>query len=78
MGGVVIIGCLIINSDDMLEGSSESTGALAIGGSGCGALDDLPRPEVLAFLVGGRHTKLSGREVVAPSVVGSLLVSYLR
>ena len=78
MGDAVTIGRLIIDFGDMSEGSLESARALATEGSGCGALDDLPRPEVLAFLVGGRHTKLSGREVVAPSVVGSLLVSYLR
>ena len=38
MGGVVSIGHLIIDSGDMLEGSSESTGAracVAIEGSGC-------------------------------------------
>ena len=55
----------------MLEGSSESAGALATGGSGCGALDDSTGPEVLALLA-------EGREVVTPSVVGGLLVSYLR
>ena len=68
---------LIIDSGDMSKGSSESTGAqacVAIGGSGCEALDDSLGPEVLALLVGGRHTELSGREVVTPGVVGGLLI----
>ena len=63
---------LIIDSDEILEGNSESAGGL-----GCEALDDSLRPEVLAILAGGCCTKISGREVVDPSVVGGLLVSYL-
>ena len=80
MGGVVTIGRLIIDSSDMSKRSSESAGALACvatGGSGCGALDDSSEPKVLALLVGGRRTELSGHEVIAPSVVGGLFVSYL-
>ena len=73
MGSAVSIGLLIIDSSDMLEGNSES-----VGGSGCEALDDLPGLEVLARLVGRHRTELSRREVVAPSVVGGLLVSYMR
>ena len=73
MGSAVSIGLLIIDSSDMLEGNSES-----VGGSGCEALDDLPGLEVLALLVGRHRTELSRREVVAPSVVGGLLVSYMR
>ena len=72
MGGAVSIGHLIIDSDDMSVGTSESAG-----GSGCEALDDSLGPEVLTLLVGGRRTEFSGREVVAPCVVGGLLVSYL-
>ena len=49
MGDAVTIGRLIIDSGDMLEGSSKSVRALAIVGSGCGALDDSPGPEVLAL-----------------------------
>ena len=81
MGGAANIGRLIIDSDDVSEGSSKSErtrACVAIGGSGCGALDDSPRPEVLTFLAGGRRIALSGREVVTPGVVGGLLVSYLR
>ena len=70
MGDVVTIRRLIINSGDMLEGNSQSVGGLE-------ALADSPGPEVLAFLAGGHHTKLSGCEVVVPRVVGGLLVSYL-
>ena len=73
MGGVVSIERLIIDSGDMLEGTSESAG-----NSGCEALDDLPGPEVLALLVGGHRTEISGSEVVAPGIVGGLLMSYLR
>ena len=65
----------------MSKGSSESTGAqvyVAIGGSGCEALDDLPGSKVLALLAGGRRIELLGYEVVSSSVVGGLLVSYLR
>ena len=64
------IGRLIIDSGDMSKGNSESTG-------GSEALDDLLGPEVLALLAEGCRTKLSGREVVVPRVVGGLLVSYL-
>ena len=71
MGGVVTIGRLIIDSDDKVEGNSESFG-------GSKALDDSPGPEVLAFLAGGCLTELSGREVVSPRVVGGLLISYMR
>ena len=73
MGGAMSIGRLIIDSDDMSVGTSES-----VGGSGCEALNDSLGPEVLAFLAGGRRTELSRREVVAHRVVGGLLVSYLR
>ena len=72
MGGAVSIGRLIIDSDDMLEGNSQS-----VGGSGCEALNDSPGPKVLALLDEGLRTELSGREIVASSVVGGLLVSYL-
>ena len=72
MGSAVSIGCLIIDSSDMSEGSSVLTR-----GSSYETLDDLPRPEVLALLVGGHHTELSGREAVTPSIVVALLVSYL-
>ena len=72
MGGAANIGCLIIDSGDMLEGSSESARGL-----GYEALDDSPRPEVLALLAGGRCIELSGREVVALGVVGGFFVSYL-
>ena len=78
MGDVVTIGRLIIDFGDMSEGSLESARALATGGSGCGALDDSPGPKVLALLAGGRHTELSGHEVVASGIVGGLLISYLR
>ena len=72
MGSVVSIRCLIIDFDDRSEGTSESAG-----GSDCKALNDSLGPEVLALLVGGRRTELSGHEVIAPSVVGGLFVSYL-
>ena len=81
MGGATNIGLLIIDSSDVSEGILESAGAracVATRGSGCGALDDSPRPEVLTLLAGGRRTALSGCEVVAPGVVGGLLVSYMR
>ena len=74
------IGRLIIDSGDISKGNSESAGARAcvvIGGLGCEALDDSPKPEVLALLAGRRRTKLLGHEVVAPGVVGGLLISYL-
>ena len=61
MGGVVSIGHLIIDPSDMSEGSSEFAGAracVAIGGSGCEALDDSHGPEVLALLAKGRRTEL--------------------
>ena len=80
MGSAVSIGRLIIDPSDMSEGSSESAGAracVAIGGSGCGALDDSPGPEVLALWAGGRRTELSRHEVVASGIVGGLLISYL-
>ena len=72
MGGVLTIEHLIIDSDNKLGGNSECAGGL-----GYEALDDSPGLEVLALLVGGRRTELSGCEVVAPSVVGGLLISYL-
>ena len=72
MGGAVSIGRLIIDSDDMLEGNSQS-----VGGSGCEALNDSPGPKVLALLAGERCIELSGYEVVTPGVVGGLPVSYL-
>ena len=71
MGGVVTIGRLIIDSDDKVEGNSESFG-------GSEALNDSPGLELLAFLAWGRLTELSGREVVSPRVVGGLLISYMR
>ena len=61
MGSPVSIGHLIIDPGDMSEGNSEFVGAqacIAIGGSGCEALDDLLGPEVLALLIGGCHTEL--------------------
>ena len=61
MGGAVSIRHLIIDPDDMSEGSSESAGAradVAIGGLGYEALDDSLGPEVLALLIGGRRTEL--------------------
>ena len=70
MGSVVTIGCLIIDFGDMSEGNSESAG-------GSEALDDSLGLEVLAFLAGRSRTELSGHEVVAPRVVGGLLISYL-
>ena len=57
--------------DDKVEGNSESAG-------GSEVLESSLGPEVLAFLAGGRRTKLLRREVVALRVVGGLLVSYLR
>ena len=44
MGSVVTIGRLIIDSNDMSKGNSESA-------EGSEALDDSPRPEVLFLLV---------------------------
>ena len=70
MGGAVTIGHLIINSSDRSVGNSVSAGCSE-------ALDDSLGFEVLALLAGGRCTELSGREVVAPGVVGGLLISYL-
>ena len=67
------IGRLIIDSSDMSKGSSE-----CVGGSSCEALDESLGPKVLALLAGGHHTELSGHEVVAPGLVGGLLISYLR
>ena len=58
---------LIINSGNRSVGNLVSVGCLE-------ALDDSPGPEVLALFAGGRRTELSGREVVAPGVVGGLLV----
>ena len=55
------IWCLMINPGDMSEGSSEFARAracVATGGSGCEALDDSPRSEVLALLAGGHRTEL--------------------
>ena len=75
MGGAVTIGRLMKASGDMLERRWESTGAR---GSGCEGLDNSPGPEVLALFVGVRCTELSRREEVAPGVVNSLRVSYLR
>ena len=69
MGGAVSIERLIIDSGDRLVGTSQSVG-------GSEALDDSPGPEVLAFLAEGSHTELSGHEVVAPRIVGGLLVLY--
>ena len=71
MSGVVTIGRLIIDSSNRSIGNSESVGCSK-------ALDDSLGPEVLALLVGGHRTELSGCEVVALGVVGGLLVSYLR
>ena len=42
-----------------------------------GRINDSPGPEVMAFLAGGRNTKLWGREAVAPCAVVGFLVSYL-
>ena len=81
MGGAMSIARLIIDPGDITEGNSEFAGAqacVAIGGSGCEALDDSLGPEILAFLAGGRRTELWGCEAVAPCVVDGLLVSYLR
>ena len=72
MDGAVSIRCLIIDSSDRPEGTSESAGGL-----GCEALDDTPGPQVLTLLAGWRHTELSGHEIVAPGVVDGLLISYL-
>ena len=71
IGGAVTIRRLIIVFGDMLEGTFEYVG-------GSEALDDSPGPKVLALLAGGCCTELSRRKVVASSVVGGLLVSYLR
>ena len=71
MGCAVTIGCLIIDSGDRLVGTSESAGGLE-------DLDDSLRPEVLTLLAGGRCIELSRCEIVAPGVVGGLLISYLR
>ena len=71
MGGAISIERLIIDSGDRSVGTSEST-------RGSEALDDSPNLEVLAPLAGGRRTELLGHEVVAPGVVGGLLVLYLR
>ena len=73
MGGAMSIGRLIIDSGDMSVGTLESTGGL-----GYEALDDSLGPEVLTLLAGRHRTKFSGLEVVAPCVVGGVLVSYLR
>ena len=64
------IGRLIIDSGDRSVGNLESVGCSE-------ALNDSPGPEVLALLAGRRCFKLSRREVVAPGIVGGLLVSYL-
>ena len=64
------IGRLIIESADKSEKTSEYAG-------GSEAPDDSPGPKVLALLDEGLRTELSGREIVASSVVGGLLVSYL-
>ena len=61
-------------SDNRLRDKSEKTSEYARGSE---AIDDSPGPEVLALLVGGHRTKLSGSEIVASGVVGGLLVSYL-
>ena len=61
MGSAVSIGLLIIDPGNMSKGSLESVGAracVATGGSGCEALDDSPRSEVLALLAGGHRTEL--------------------
>ena len=71
---------LIIDPGDMSEGSLEFAGAqarVATGGSGCEAIDDSPRPEVLSLLAEGCRTKFSRCEIVAPGVVGGILISYL-
>ena len=54
MGSAVYSGHLIIDPSDMSEGSLVKS----TGGSGCEALDDSPRPKVLAILAGGRRTEL--------------------
>ena len=64
------IGLLIIDSGDRSVRTLESPG-------GSEALDDSPGLEGLALLVEGRRTELSRCKVVAPGVVGGLLVSYL-
>ena len=72
---------LIIDLDDMSEGSIISAGAragAATGDSSYWALDDSPRVEVLALLAEGRLIELWGLWVVPPSVVAALLISYLR
>ena len=72
MGHVVSIGRLIIDSDDISVGTSKSAGGLS-----CETLNDSLGPEVLTLLAGGHRTELSERKVVAPGVLGGLLVSYL-
>ena len=71
MGDAMSIRRLMIDLGDRSVGTSESAG-------GSRALDDSLGFEVLAILAEGRCTELSRREVVAPRVVGGLLVSYLR
>ena len=71
MGGAVSIRRLIIDSGDRSVGTSKSTGDSE-------ALDDSLGPKVLALLAGGRYTELSRSEVVAPGIIGGLLVSYMR
>ena len=71
MGDAMSIRRLMIDLGDRSVGTSEYAG-------GSEALDDSLGPEVLALLVGGRRTELSGRKVVTLGVVGGLLISYLR
>ena len=73
MGGTMSIERLIIDSNDMSEWTLESAW-----GSGYEALDDSPRPKVLALLARGYRTKILKGKVVAPGVVGGLLMSYMR
>ena len=73
MGGTMSIERLIIDSNDMSEWTLES-----VGGLGYEALDDSPGPEVLALLARGYRTKILKGKVVAPGVVGGLLMSYMR
>ena len=75
MGGAVTIGRLMKASGDMPEWRWESARDR---GSNYECLDNSPGPEVLALFVGVRCTELSRREEVAPGVVNSLRVSYLR
>ena len=61
MGDAMSIRRLMIDLGDRSVGTSESAGAracVATEGSGCEALNDSPRPEVLALLAGGRRTEL--------------------